>query len=332
MSPLFTPPVWLPAGGRWAGHAHTVWGARLARSTRSGAAPMYRRERWTTPDGDFIDADWHEPAGSGDSPAPLLVLFHGLEGSSDSHYSRAFASVCAERGWRFVMPHFRGCSGSLNLAPRAYHSGDFEEIGWMLAHCRRVHAGPVWAAGVSLGGNALLRWAQEAGSQALRSVSGVAAVSAPLDVTASGQALGRGVNRQLYTRMFLRTMKPKALQKWAQHPGLFCRESLIKAPDVTAFDEVFTAPLHGFKGVDDYWRRASSRPHMTRLMLPSLILNALNDPLVPAQSLPQPHEVSLPVTLWQPRHGGHVGFPVGRWPGEVMSLPQAVLDWMVAHG
>lgn len=332
MSPTFTPPAWLPGGGRWGGHAHTLWGARMARRTASGEPPLYRRERWITPDGDFIDADWHEPAQPGQAEPPLLVLFHGLEGSSSSHYAQAFASVCAQRGWRFVMPHFRGCSGGMNLAPRAYHSGDFEEIGWMLAQCRSAHAGPLWAAGVSLGGNALLRWAQEAGSQAQRCVKGVAAVSAPLDVAASGHALARGVNRQLYTRLFLRTMKPKALQKWDQHPGLFCREALIKAQDVTAFDDAFTAPLHGFKGVDDYWRRASSRPHLARLMLPSLVLNALNDPLVPATSLPLPHEVSPLVSLWQPHHGGHVGFPVGRWPGQVLSLPQAVLDWMVAHG
>ena len=122
-------------------------------------APAYRRERWRAPDGDFIDVD-HLDAAPG---APALVLFHGLESSSSSRYALAFAQVAQALGWHFSVPHFRGCSGELNHAPRAYHSGDFEEIGWMLQRLRTLHGAPLLAAGVSLGGNALLRWAEEAG-------------------------------------------------------------------------------------------------------------------------------------------------------------------------
>ena len=310
---------------RWliGGNAQTIWPALFSRRY-VGAPPTFTRERWTTPDGDFIDVDWQ----GDDADAPLLVMFHGLEGSSSSHYAQAFAHWAREHGWRFVVPHFRGCSGELNLAPRAYHSGDFEEVGWVLERIRSVHRGKVAAVGVSLGGNALLRWAEEAGESAARSASAVCAISAPIDLAAGGHAIGRGFNRLVYTRMFLRTMKPKALCKLAQHPGLFNRDRLLAARTVHDFDNVFTAPLHGFRDTDDYWSRGSAKPHLSRIRIPALVLNARNDPFVPGASLPGAGEVGPYVTLWQPAHGGHVGFPGGRWPGHVHTLPERVMDWL----
>ncbi|WCM93552.1 alpha/beta hydrolase [Acidovorax sp. NCPPB 2350] len=328
----YVAPRWLPGG-----HLQTIWPALAARRALPGP-PAYRRERWTAPDGDFVDVDFLEagaqaPAG----PRPLLVLFHGLEGSSRSHYAEAFAGVARERGWDYAVPHFRGCSGEINLAPRAYHSGDHEEIDWILARMaarqRPGGAGegpraPVIVAGVSLGGNALLRWAAEHGALAARSADAVAAICSPLDLAAGGFAIGRGFNRQVYTRMFLHTMVPKALAKWRQHPGLFDREALRAARDLHAFDDVFTAPLHGFRDADDYWRRASAKPLLGRIRIPALAVNALNDPFVPAASLPRAHEAGPHVTLWQPAHGGHVGFAHGRLPGHVRAMPEAVADWL----
>jgi predicted alpha/beta-fold hydrolase len=311
-------PGWL-AGG----HAQTIWPALFARR-HAGVAPSFRRERWPSPDGDFIDVDWQGDA----AERPLLVLFHGLEGSSSSHYAEAFAVQARSAGWRFAVPHFRGCSGELNLAPRAYHSGDFEEIGWILDRMRRAHAGPIVAAGVSLGGNALLRWAEEAGASARHSVSALAAVSSPIDLAAGGAAIGRGFNRLVYTRMFLRTMKPKALAKLAQHPGLFDRDRLLAAQDLYAFDNVFTAPLHGFRDTADYWSRGSAKPHLHAIRIPALVLNARNDPFLPARHLPGAGEVGSHVTLWQPEHGGHVGFPDGRWPGHLRTMPENVMRWL----
>ena len=313
----------------------TIWPAVFSRRTH-GPAPAFRRERWTTPDADFIDVDFL--AGGADRPpaahsaeTPMLVVFHGLEGSSRSHYCQAFAEVAQERGWACALPHFRGCSGELNHAPRAYHSGDYEEIAWILAQLRARHSGPVIAAGVSLGGNALLRWAAEAGSDASSHVKAVAAICSPLDLAAGGHAIGRGFNRQIYTRMFLRTMIPKALRKWEQHPGLFDRDALLAARDLYAFDNVFTAPLHGFRNTEDYWHRASSKPLLSHIRVPALVVNALNDPFVPASSLPRAGEVGPCVTLWQPRHGGHVGFAQGPWPGHVRAMPDAVSAWLTAQ-
>ncbi len=325
-------PNWLPGG-----NLQTIWPALFARRTRHGL-PRYRRERWDTPDADFIDVDWLD----GDLPAPgrplrpvdapLIVMFHGLEGSSASHYAQAFADFAAMRGAAFAVAHFRGCSGELNRGPRAYHSGDFQEIDWILRRFRAVHRGPVVAVGVSLGGNALMRWAGEMQASARTVVSAVASISAPLDLAAGGHAIGRGFNRLIYTRMFLNTMRPKALRKYAQHPGLFDRDALMRAEDLYAFDNIFTAPVHGFRDTEDYWKRASAKPHLSRIDVPALLVNALNDPFVPAWSLPGPQDVSDKVTLWQPAGGGHVGFPQGRPPGDVWAMPQAVGDWLLRHG
>lgn len=315
-------PWWLPGG-----NLQTIWPALYARRV-FGAHPQYARERWTTPDGDFVDVDRLASTPRSDV---LLVMFHGLEGSSRSHYAEAFADFCAERGIAFAIPHFRGCSGELNLAPRAYHSGDYEEIGWMLSRFREHHAGPIVAVGVSLGGNALMRWAAEAGQGASRYVSTVASVCSPIDLKAGSVAIGRGFNRLVYTTMFMRTMKPKALLKLEQHPGLFDRAKLDAASDLYEFDDIFTAPLHGFANADDYYARASARPHLPRIRIPALLLNALNDPFVPASSLASAGEAGASVTLWQPDDGGHVGFPDGHMPGHVRRMPDAVGGWLLSR-
>ncbi len=315
----YTSPLWLPGG-----HLQTIWPALYARRVH-GPRPEFRRERWDTPDGDFIDVDWLQGAMG---PA-LLVLFHGLEGSSQSHYAQAFAGFARQHGLAYAVPHFRGCSGELNRAPRAYHSGDWQEIDWILRMLRSRFAGPIVAVGISLGGNALMRWAGEQGATAAEVVSAVASVSSPLDLAAGGRAIGQGFNRQVYTRMFLRSMKPKAYAKLAQHPGLFDAEAMRRARDLYAFDNIFTAPLHGFKNTEDYWARASAKPHLHRIRIPALALNARNDPFVPASSLPRSADAGKWVTLWQPQDGGHVGFAGGRWPGHVRPMPEAVGAWLL---
>ncbi len=323
-------PWWLPGG-----NLQTIWAALHGRRYL-GDKPQFRRERWTTPDQDFVDVDWLMYRSSAQSKSqPLLVVFHGLEGSSSSHYAEAFAGVARSRGWACAVPHFRGCSGELNLAPRAYHSGDFAEIDWMLRRFKTMHTGPVLAVGISLGGNALMRWAGELESAAAEVVSAITSVCSPLDLTASGKAIGKGFNRQTYTRMFLGTMVPKAMKKLTQHPHLFSRDALLAARDLYAFDNIFTAPLHGFKDTDDYWRRASAKPHMQRISVPALALNALNDPFVPPASLPGTGDVSTNVTLWQPEQGGHVGFPaesaVGFPHAYVRAMPMAVCEFLAQH-
>ena len=327
-------PNWLPGG-----NLQTIWPAVVSvRALAQQAAPAYQRVRWTTPDNDFVDVDYARvavPASAAKQKRPLLALFHGLEGSSASHYALAFAQVARQYGWDYAVPHFRGCSGEINRAPRAYHSGDFEEVGWMLGKLKADHVaaggGPVVAVGISLGGNALMRWAQEAGATAAHTVTAVASVCSPLDLAASGRAIGQGFNRLVYTRMFLNSMKPRALARLKLHPALFDPRKLQASSDLYDFDNVFTAPVHGFKNTEDYWLRASAKPHMHRIQLPALALNAINDPFIPALSLPQLGKVGRHVTLWHTAHGGHVGYPQGRFPAHVQAMPEAVTAWLAGH-
>ncbi len=308
-------PRWLPGG-----HAQTILPRFL------GPPPIiYRRERVLTPDGDFWDFDWSSGA-TQDDKAPLVVLFHGLESGSNSHYARALMAALAEAGWRGVIPHFRGCSGEPNLLPRAYHSGDHEEVGAMLAAIR-VRVGrdiPLYAAGVSLGGSALLNWLGRAGTGARASLSAAAAVSAPIDLTAAGIAIGRGLNL-IYTWYFLATLKPKGHALARRFPGLLDEARLARIRTMYDFDEAVTAPLHGFTGATDYWKRASSKPWLADIAVPTLVLNAINDPFIPGDSLPRRDAVSRSVLLELPEHGGHAGFAEAPFPGRLTWMPRRLL-------
>lgn len=309
-------PWWLP--GR---HLQTIYGALALRRK----APRYRRARWELPDGDFIDLDHLD----GPAEAPLVVLFHGLEGTSQSHYATALMHALAARGWRGVIPHFRGCSGAPNRLARAYHSGDADEIDHILGQIAAGESVPPFVAGVSLGGNALLKWLGREGADAATRVRAAAAVCPPLDLVAAGGALRRGFNR-LYTREFLRTLKPKALAKLERFPGLFDRAAMQAAHDFDAFDDLYTAPAHGYRGVLDYWTRASSKPDLVHIAVPTLILSARNDPFLPASHLPGTGDVSASVTLEQPDAGGHVGFVAGAFPGHLDWLPARLIAFFEA--
>jgi predicted alpha/beta-fold hydrolase len=282
------------------GHLQTI-GAALFPPPRV----RLERARWETPDGDFIDVDF-----AGDAGLPrLMVLLHGLEGCSDSHYARALAAALPAAGWRLAMPHWRGCSGEPNRRPRAYHSGDSAEVDWILRRFSR----PLDAIGVSLGGNALLKWLGEHGEAACTIVRRAAAVSAPLDLSAAGRALDRGLNRLLYTRMFLGTLIPKSLAQLDAFPGLFDGARLRAARTFREFDDLYTAPVHGFRDVDHYWTSASSGPWLEHVRVPTLVLNARNDPFLPEQALLAAASTAARCILLEfPRSGGHVGFPSRR--------------------
>lgn len=287
---------------------------------------MLERERWDTPDGDFIDVDF-----AGDpNAADRLVLFHGLEGCSDSHYARALALHAIACGWRLVVPHFRGCSGAPNRTARAYHSGDSEEVHWILGKLAGAW-GQINAVGISLGGNALLKWLGERGATAAALVKRAAAVSAPLDLAAASRALDRGFNRAVYTRMFLSTLKTKSLRKLEVFPGLYDAARVRAARTFREFDDCVTAPLHGFSGADDYWTRSSSAQWLAHVRVPTLLLNACNDPFLPADALERAtRRAASCVMLEFPRTGGHAGFLSGPFPGRHHWLPQRLFEFFRA--
>lgn len=308
-------PGWLPGG-----QAQTLWPLLI----KAPPLPL-RRERWDTPDGDFIDVD-HLDAPAG---APLLVLFHGLEGSARSHYAISTAHACKRQGWRLAIPHFRGCSGELNRRPRAYHSGDSDEIDWILRRLQQATGGQrLHAAGISLGGNALLKWAGERAEAAADVVTGVVGICAPLDLAACGHHLARGFNR-LYTRHFLDTLKVRSAARLRHFPGLFDETRMRRARNLWEFDDAVTGPVHGFAGADDYWSRSSAKPWLKAITVPALVVNPRNDPFLPAFALPGVGETSPSVRLEQPAGGGHVGFVSGPFPGNLDWLPQRLLHFFL---
>ncbi|MBW8369883.1 MAG: hydrolase [Thiobacillus sp.] len=312
-------PAWLPGG-----HLQTIYTSLFIH-----VPPLAtRRERLELPDGDFLDFDWVD----GQASMPVVVLFHGLEGSADSPYARDLMAHARARDWHGVVAHFRGCSGEDNRLPRAYFAGDSDDIEQMLRHVQARHPdAPIYAVGVSLGGNALLKWLGEAGVAARERVACAAGVSAPLDLSAAGYALDRGFNRRVYTARFLATLKQKALKKAQQFPGMLDAKAIAASTTFREFDTLVTARLHGFRDADDYWRRASSKPLLRSIAVPTLLINARNDPFLPAWALPTRDEVSPAVTLEQPDTGGHVAFPSGPFPGNLDWLPRRLMQHFDTH-
>ena len=314
-NPPYRAPAWLPGG-----HVQTIYANLMIRVPPVAS----RRERLELADGDFLDFDWVD----GIAGAPVVVLFHGLEGSADSLYARALMAQVRARGWHGVVAHFRGCSGEDNRLPRAYFAGDSDDIDRMLRHVKSQHAdAPVHAVGVSLGGNALLKWLGEQGDRACGLVECAAGVSAPVDLTAAGNALDRGFNRRVYTARFLVTLKKKALEKARQFPGTLDAKAISAATTFREFDTLVTARLHGFRDAEDYWLKVSSKPLLKSITAPTLIINAKNDPFLPASALPTVADISPAITIEQPETGGHVSFPSGPFPGNLDWLPRRLMQY-----
>lgn len=313
----YRPPLWL-----FNGHLQTLW--PVWKTLR--LPPInWPRERWESPDGDFIDVDCIH---AGNPDAPIVVLFHGLEGGSQSNYARTMARALQQVGWTGYVPHFRGCSGELNRLPRAYHSGDSAEIDWILRRFRSRYPNRViCAAGVSLGGNALMKWLGEQGSAADAVINAAAAVSPPMDVAACGAWLDQGANQKVYTQHFLRTMKQQGEARLERFPNLFDANRMRAATTLREFDDTVTAPLHGFAGVDDYWRRASALPLLPDVALPTLLLMPRNDPFLADACYPMPAQCPATVMLETPATGGHVGFSGGRGISRDLWLPTRIINF-----
>ena len=318
----YVAPWWLPGG-----HLQTIYARSL---TRNIAVP-YRRERWQTPDEDFIDLDWLDSSLDG---SKLVVLFHGLEGCSSSHYATSLMAELAQRGWGGVVPHFRGCSAEANRLPRSYHAGDSPEIDWILRRLKEENPKrEIYVVAISLGANMLLKWLGEQDGAAQKIVARAVAVSAPLDLRAAARQLDVGFKKFLYTRHFLQTLRSKVLAKISAH-GLAIEPRAVRACSTFRdIDNIYTAPFHGFKDADEYWASTSSKRWLKAIRVPTLVINARNDPFLPESALPTHEEVSDSVTLDFPRDGGHVGFVTGKFPGRLEWLPRRVIDFFVAdHG
>ena len=293
----------------------TIWGPLFRRHRI-----RWRRERVATSDGDFVDLDW---ADSARADAPLVLLLHGLEGSSSSHYVVGLARQALARGWRAVTLNFRSCSGELNRLRPFYHSGhtaDLDEVVRLLV--TREPGVSIGAVGVSLGGNVLLKWLGEAQADVPRAVGGAVAISVPFNLATCAATLDRGFSRLVYTANVLATMRAKVRLKAARDPSLGDIVDVplaLRARTFAEYDRAVTAPLNGIKDERDYWTGASSAPFLRRIRLPTLLVSALDDPIVPADALPDPAELPPAVHAEFVPRGGHAAFLEGRWPWRVES-------------
>jgi predicted alpha/beta-fold hydrolase len=300
----FRPPWWARNG-----HVQTIWGP-LFREQRLSL----RRERLSTPDDDFVDLDWLD----GDelaAGAPRLLVLHGLEGSSRSHYVSGLLRAGRAAGWHGVALNFRSCSGELNRLPRFYHSGETGDLAWVVKTLvERAPGVPIGAVGVSLGGNVLLKWLGEQGEAAPPELRGAVGISVPFDVAACARVLDRGFHRLVYAANFLRTMRSKVIEKARRYPGFVDVPAMRRARTFARYDRIVTAPLNGFRDEVDYWVRASSGPYLAQIRRPTLLLGAEDDPIVPGRTLPDPRHLPPDVRAEFTARGGHAGFLEGRWP------------------
>ena len=299
----YRPPWWFR--GR---HLQTLWGPLVRRLP----APRLARRRLDTPDGDFVDLDWLD-GGAG----PLVVLLHGLEGSSASHYVLGLLNEIGAMGWRAVVLNFRSCSGEPNRLPRLYHSGDTGDLDWLVRGLvARGLAGAgtrIGLVGVSLGANVILKWLGEQGEGAPAPVAGAVAISTPFDLAACAAVLDRGLPRLLYTTNFLRTMKAKLRAKAGLLADRVDLAAALRSRTFAEYDRRVTAPVHGFADERDYWARSSSGPYLPAIRRPALLISAANDPFIPVESWPM---AAVEASPWLEaafvREGGHVGFLEGR--------------------
>lgn len=299
----FKAPWWLSNA-----HLQTIYSSVF----RKVPVCQIRSEKIELHDGDFIELNWLDE-GDFDAQSPIFLLLHGLEGSVDSHYIRSMMHTAKERGWRAVTMHFRSCGKELNRLPRSYHSGDTGDLGEILKVIRAEHPDVhLLATGYSLGGNVLLKYLGEQGDNSL--IDYAAAVSVPFLLAPSSQRLDRGFSKA-YRNRLLSELKEKVKRKFANDKALE-----INMDDVDSintffqFDQLFTAPLHGFKDAIDYYHKASSRQFLKSIRKPTLILHSADDPFMTHEVIPTSEELADCVTLELSQQGGHVGFLTGKYP------------------
>ena len=309
----FRPPWWLVNP-----HLQTLWPYPF----RHPPFLSLKEERLELPDGDFVDLCW-TPNLSG----PIVAVFHGLEGSINSPYAAAIMAAIHTRGWRGVFMHFRGCSGMPNRLERAYHSGQTDDIEYLIHTLRQRHPdAALGIIGYSLGGNAMLKYLGTSGSQP--AVTAAVAVSVPYLLHDSARRLSHGLSR-LYQHNLLRSLKDKVRRKFSGKETTFDVSRLDQLNTFYQFDDVVTAPLHGFAGVDDYYNQSSSRQYLGGIRVPALLIHAEDDPFMTPASIPGENELPENVMLELSASGGHVGFIGGQvpWQPEYW-LEQRIINYL----
>jgi len=289
--------------------------------------PRLRRESLELPDGDITAVDWMASAAELPRSAPVLVILHGLEGSSESSYARMLMQAAYERGWHSCVLNFRDCGDYRNRLPRRYHAGETNDIRYFLETMIAAgYDGPMLGVGFSLGGNVLLKYLGETGNET--PLQAAAAVSVPLDLHVCSEALNTGFSK-IYQRYLLKRMKSAVSRKFDQHTAAFDWSDAMSARTFAEFDDAVTAPLHGFAGMNDYYDRCSSGRFLIDILKPTLIINSRDDPFMTPGVIPDRERISASVSLEISDHGGHVGFIDGGTPWRpTFYLPQRLLGFL----
>jgi predicted alpha/beta-fold hydrolase len=280
-------------------HCQTIWPLL----GRKHLTVPWQRQRLELPDGDFLDLDWHGPD---TGTTPIVLVLHGLEGSSRSHYARAMGSALPQHGFRVAVMNFRGCSGSHNRLTRSYHSGETGDIDYVTREIKKRHPdAPLFVVGFSLGGNVLLKWLGE--QKNVTPVKAAVAVSVPFDLGVAADRMSQGLSR-IYQQYFLNSLIPKIVAKNRIIKLPVDVQQVSKAKTLREYDNYLTAPLHGFADAQDYYTRSSSRQFLGDIKIPAWIIHSRDDPFMTTSIIPKQDEVSETVTLGIHDHGGHVGF------------------------
>jgi predicted alpha/beta-fold hydrolase len=293
--------------------------------------PVLRRETLELPDGDVTAVDWLVDGDSLPDAAPLLVILHGLEGSANSSYARMLMDTAADRGWRACVLHFRDCGDYRNRLPRRYHAGETNDLRHFLNELQTLrgasgYAGPLLAVGYSLGGNVLLKYLGESGSDT--PLAAAVAVCAPLDLHVCAEALNTGFSKR-YQSYLLRRMKNAVTDKFDPHTAAFDWDRAMRSRTFAEFDDAVTAPLHGFNGKQDYYDRCSATHFLDQIETPSLVINSLDDPFMSPAVIPDASKLSDAVTLEIADNGGHVGFIDGGTPWRpTFYLPGRIIEFV----
>ena len=301
------------------GHLQTI----AASTLRRVPDVHYQRERLELPDGDFLDLDW---ALAGPEPARRLgIISHGLEGDSSRPYVRGMARALNQVGFDALAWNYRGCGGETNRLLRAYHLGDTDDLATVVGYAAEGKQYPeLFLTGFSAGGNVTLKYLGENAARVPSQVKRVAVFSVPTDLKASSVHIGRWQN-QIYLRRFLASLRHKMRVKAAHLPGQLDLSALDELRDFPQFDERYTAPLHGFASADDYYERSASGRYLGGIRIPTLLVNALNDPFLPPSCFPRAAaQASQFFYLETPTEGGHVGFNEGGPNGTYYSERRAV--------
>jgi predicted alpha/beta-fold hydrolase len=296
----FKPAWWLPSS-----HLQTIWPAVCR--THSKDLPL-ERERLELPDGDFIDLDWSGKHLSG----PIVLILHGFEGSIDSHYSKGMLITINQRGWRGVFMHFRGCSGEPNRLPRGYHSGETKDVDFVVKTlCEREPNTEMAAIGYSLGGNILLKWLGETGNK--NPLKAATAISVPFDLHKAFERIERGFSR-FYQWYLVRQARDRLMHKFEVITPPFDLSGLSEVMGIRDLDRQYTVPIHGFSSVDEYYTSTSSRYYLHSIQVPTLLIQAKDDPFMTEDVIPDQYELSPQIKLELTETGGHVGFVSGTLP------------------